>query len=132
MYFNKKVIKIVGSTLIFLVIFTFSVVLAVDDSIYVWSSETEPLTSETSAEVENNKKNETTNNDNLNLQSGGAILIEQKTGKVLYNHNAHEKLRPASVTKVMSILLIMEAIDSGQIALTDKVHCTEDAAGMGG
>ena len=132
MYFNKKVIKIVGSTLIFLVIFTFSVVLAVDDSIYVWSSETEPLTSETSAEVENNKKNETTNNDNLNLQSGGAILIEQKTGKVLYNHNAHEKLRPASVTKVMSILLIMEAIDSGQIALTDKVPCTEDAAGMGG
>lgn len=132
MYFNKKVIKIVGSTLIFLVIFTFSVVLAVDDSIYVWSSETEPLTSETSAEVENNKKNETTNNVNLNLQSGGAILIEQKTGKVLYNHNAHEKLRPASVTKVMSILLIMEAIDSGQIALTDKVPCTEDAAGMGG
>lgn len=129
MYFNKKIIKIVGYTLIFLVIFTFSVVLAVDDSIYVWSSETEPLTSETSAEIE---KTEETNGDNLNLQSGGAILIEQKTGKVLYNHNAHEKLRPASVTKVMSILLIMEALDSGRIALTDKVPCTEDAAGMGG
>ncbi len=129
MYFNKKIIKIVGYTLIFLVIFTCSVVLAVDDSIYVWSSETEPLTSETSAEIE---KTEETNGDNLNLQSGGAILIEQKTGKVLYNHNAHEKLRPASVTKVMSILLIMEALDSGRIALTDKVPCTEDAAGMGG
>lgn len=132
MYFNKKVIKIVGSTLIFLVIFTFSVVLAVDDSIYVWSSETEPITSETSAEVENNKKSKEANYDSLNLQSGGAILIEQKTGKVLYNHNAHEKLRPASVTKVMSILLIMEALDSGRIALIDKVPCTEDAAGMGG
>ena len=44
----------------------------------------------------------------------------------------HEQLRPASVTKVMSLLLIMEALDSGQIALTDTVPCTEDAAGMGG
>ena len=50
----------------------------------------------------------------------------------MYEHNPHEKLRPASVTKVMSLLLIMEALDSGQIALTDKVPCTEDAAGMGG
>ena len=132
MYFSKKIIKIVGYTLIFLVIFTFSVVLAVDESIYVWSSESEPITSLTSTGIENSEKNEEKNSSNLNLQSGGAILIEQKTGKVLYNHNAHEKLRPASVTKVMSILLIMEALDSGKIALTDKVPCTEDAAGMGG
>ena len=66
------------------------------------------------------------------MESGGAILIEQHTGQVLYEHNMHEKLRPASVTKVMSILLIMEAVDSGKIALTDKVPCTEDAAAMGG
>ena len=44
----------------------------------------------------------------------------------------HEKLRPASVTKVMSILLIIEAVDSGQITLQDKVPCSENAAGMGG
>jgi D-alanyl-D-alanine carboxypeptidase (penicillin-binding protein 5/6) len=44
----------------------------------------------------------------------------------------HEKLRPASVTKVMSLLLIMEAIDSGRITYTDKVPCTETAASMGG
>ena len=44
----------------------------------------------------------------------------------------HEQLRPASVTKIMSLLLIMEAIDSGKISLTDKVPCTEDAAAMGG
>lgn len=48
----------------------------------------------------------------LNLESGSAILIEQSTGKILYSHNIHEQLRPASVTKVMSILLIMEALDS--------------------
>lgn len=60
------------------------------------------------------------------------MLIEQHSGQVLYDHNMHEKLRPASVTKVMSILLIMEAIDRGQISFNDKVPCTEDAAAMGG
>lgn len=131
MHLNKKIIKIVSSLLIIFTIFTFSVVLA-NDAVYVWSSESEPLSKETSAEAEkeNNKNDE--NNNNLNLESEGAILIEQKTGKVLYEHNAHEKLRPASVTKVMSILLIMEALDSGQISLEDKVPCTEDAASMGG
>lgn len=131
MRLNKKIIKIVSSLLIIFTIFTFSVVLA-NDAVYVWSSESEPLSKETSAEekTKNNKNDE--NNNNLNLESEGAILIEQKTGKVLYEHNAHEKLRPASVTKVMSILLIMEALDSGQISLEDKVPCTEDAASMGG
>ena len=68
----------------------------------------------------------------LNLESGAAILIEQNSGKILYEHNSHEQLRPASVTKVMSILLIMEALDSNQISLTDKVPCSENAASMGG
>ena len=71
-------------------------------------------------------------NNSLNLESGSAILIEQTTGQVLYAHNIHEQLRPASVTKVMSILLIMEAIDSGKISLTDSVPCSENAASMGG
>ena len=53
----------------------------------------------------------------LKLQSDGAILIEQSTGSVLYEHNSHEKFRPASVTKVMSLLLIMEAIDSRRIKI---------------
>lgn len=129
MRLNKKIIKIISATLILVTVFTFSVVLATDDSVYVWSSETEPLSAnitETSSET-----TETTDN-SLNLESGGAVLIEQKTGQVLYEHNMHEQLRPASVTKVMSLLLIMEALDSGQISLTDKVPCTEDAAGMGG
>ena len=144
MRINKKIIKIVSSLLIILTIFTFSVVLASDDTIYVWSSEAEPIstqisatnqtnntnTVDTSASVSDEKAISSTNS--LNLESGGAILIEQKTGQILYEHNMHEKLRPASVTKVMSLLLIMEALDSGQISLTDKIPCTEDAAGMGG
>lgn len=71
-------------------------------------------------------------NNPLKLTCGGAILIEQDSGKVLYDYNMHEQLRPASVTKVMSLLLIMEALDSGRISLTDKVPCSENASNMGG
>ena len=93
-----------------------------------------------SKEKENNEKTkvesddkETKNDKNsLNLESESAILIEQTTGKVLYAHNIHKQLRPASVTKVMSMLLIMEALDSGKIALTNEVPCSENASSMGG
>ncbi len=73
-----------------------------------------------------------TENNHLNLESESAILIEQQTGQILYTHNIHSQLRPASVTKVMSILLIMEAISNGKISLTDEVPCSENAASMGG
>lgn len=68
----------------------------------------------------------------LNLTCGGAILIEQSTGTVLYEHSSHEQLRPASVTKVMTVLLIMEAIDNGTLKLTDQIPCSENASSMGG
>ena len=74
----------------------------------------------------------TTPKQNISLESESAILIEQNTGKVLFEKNSHKKLRPASVTKVMSILLIMEALDSGKINLKDKVPCSKNAASMGG
>ena len=56
----------------------------------------------------------------MNLTCGSAVLIEQSTGKILYEHNIHEQLRPASVTKIMTVLLIMEALDNGTLSLTDK------------
>lgn len=68
----------------------------------------------------------------LNIESESCVLIEQTTGKVLYEKNSHEQLRPASVTKIMTILLTMEAIDSGKISLEDKVPCSENASKMGG
>ncbi len=58
--------------------------------------------------------------------------MDQKTGTVLYEYNSHQQLRPASVTKVMTILLIMEAIDNGVISLEDNVPCSEKASSMGG
>lgn len=86
----------------------------------------------TNAEEQNIDSSSPSSENSLNLESEGAILIEQNSGKVLYEHNSHEKLKPASVTKIMSILLIMEALDNGKISLDTKIPCTEDAAAMGG
>ena len=72
------------------------------------------------------------NNNFLNLDTGSAILIEQNTGQILYEYNIHERLHPASVTKIMSLLLIMEALDSGQITLDTQIPCSSNAANMGG
>lgn len=71
-------------------------------------------------------------NANFNFKSKSQILIEMNTGKVIYENNADEKAYPASVTKIMTLLLIMEAIDSGKISYEDKVTCSENAAAMGG
>jgi D-alanyl-D-alanine carboxypeptidase (penicillin-binding protein 5/6) len=60
------------------------------------------------------------------------ILIEASTGKVLYENNADEALPPASVTKIMTLLLVMEAVANGQIKLTDPVTVSDAAAAMGG
>lgn len=68
----------------------------------------------------------------LELNCESAVLISQDTGEILYDHNSHEQLRPASVTKVMTILLIMEEIDSGRLSYEDKVSCSENASSMGG
>ncbi|MBR3883025.1 MAG: D-alanyl-D-alanine carboxypeptidase [Clostridia bacterium] len=68
----------------------------------------------------------------LNLESESAILIEAKTGKILYEKNPNIPLRPASVTKIMSILLIMEAIKNNEITLETKISCSENASSMGG
>lgn len=61
-----------------------------------------------------------------------AILMDAATGTILYEQNAHEKLAPASVTKVMTMLLIMEAIDQGRIGWDDMVTASEAAAAKGG
>ena len=61
-----------------------------------------------------------------------AILIERDTGKILYEKNSKEQLPPASMTKVMTMLLIMEALDKGKLSLDEKVRASEYAASMGG
>ena len=115
--------------LCFFILFKFicsPICFAVED-LYVWSNDYDLAISTSSSE-----SSTIDSNNSLNLESGSAILIEQESGQILYEHNIHEQLRPASVTKVMSILLIMEAIDSGKISLDDTVPCSEKARSMGG
>lgn len=68
----------------------------------------------------------------LGLTAGSACLMDSATGEILYEHNSHEKLEPASVTKVMTLLLAMEALDSGSISLDTRICASMKAADMGG
>ncbi|MCR6096593.1 D-alanyl-D-alanine carboxypeptidase [Salipaludibacillus agaradhaerens] len=65
-------------------------------------------------------------------EATSAILMERDTGTVLFDKNSHERLPPASMTKIMTMLLIMEAIDEGRLNWEDKVRTSERAASMGG
>ena len=68
----------------------------------------------------------------LDITAKSAFLMDAATGTVLYEKNAHEPLAPASVTKVMTMLLLMEAIDAGKIGWDDTVTASESAAAKGG
>ena len=126
--YTKIYKKIVSILLIFLLIIFFitSATYCKYDS-YMWTipdisinTSTNAIDSADNYEKSNNldtmqtSSNElnTTSDNPLNLESGSAILVEQNSGEVLYEYNSHEQLRPASVTKIMTILLIMEALDS--------------------
>ena len=125
----KLNIKILILSIIITLFCSYSFSYASSDS-YIWSIDTDTI--ETSSSDTEKVNAQIENNNSLNLESGAAILIEQSTGQVLYSHNAHEQLRPASVTKIMSILLIMEQIDSGKLSYTDTISCSETARSMGG
>lgn len=96
---------------------------------YMWTIAGSQDTIETNSDVKSEEKN---TSNSLNLECESAILIEQHSGQILYEHNIHEQLRPASVTKIMSILLIMEEIEQGRLSYEDKIACSETARAMGG
>lgn len=68
----------------------------------------------------------------IDISAPSAVLTEKQSGEVIYEKNAHERMPPASVTKVMTMLLIVEAIDSGELSLSDTVTASERAASFGG
>lgn len=70
--------------------------------------------------------------DSLDIKAKSAILIDYHTGEVIYEKNPNDKLAPASISKIMTLLLGMEALESGKIKLSDKVRISSHAAGMGG
>lgn len=83
-----------------------------------------PLNAEATKTVQNQSM--------LDVEARAAVLMEASTGKIIYEKNSEESLPPASVTKVMTLLLIYEAVDSGKIKWTDSVTVSEHAASMGG
>lgn len=126
----KNIKKILLILLIFFLCISSLSITYASSSSYTWSVDTDtmPVSSTNSVQVNSSVEE----NNSLNLESGSAILIEQSTGQILYSHNIHEQLRPASVTKIMSILLIMEQIDKGYLSYSDTVNCSETARSMGG
>ena len=114
-------------SIILIFIFSTSVCYAFSEE-YTWSVLDKVV--ETSSSL--TESVEILDNNFLNLDAGATILIEQNSGQILYGYNVHEKLHPASVTKVMSLLLIMEALDSGKITLDTQIPCGSNAASMGG
>lgn len=68
----------------------------------------------------------------LDVEAKSGLLMEPTTGKIIFEKNIHEKFAPASVTKIMTMLLTMEAVDSGKIKMSDKVVVSENAKKMGG
>ena len=66
------------------------------------------------------------------LETPSYLLMEQETGQVILEHNADERRPVASVTKLMTLLLIFEALEAGSISLNDQVVCSPQAAGMDG
>jgi D-alanyl-D-alanine carboxypeptidase (penicillin-binding protein 5/6) len=72
------------------------------------------------------------NSDILNLSAPSVVLMEASTGTILYEKDSHTMLHPASITKIMTLILIFDAIESGQISLDDTVTVSEYAASMGG
>lgn len=115
--------------ILIILISSFYTIVIASEYTYIWS---DSYGLSESLQTNANESEPVQISNSLNLESGSAILIEQNSGQILYEHNIHEQLRPASVTKVMSILLIMEAIDSGKITLEDKVPCSSNASSMGG
>lgn len=68
----------------------------------------------------------------IDVNAKGAVLMELSSGQVLFEKDPHNKVAIASVTKIMTLLLVMEALDAGQIQLEDPVSCSAEAASMGG
>ena len=133
---NKKIIKkTIALTLS--IYFISSIFIIVEAENYEWSVINNMQTIETNGSAEENRDKidsttDKTNKDELNLECQSAILIEQNSGQIIYEKNCHEQLRPASVTKLMTLLIIFEGLESGQITLQDKVPCSQNAASMGG
>ena len=121
--------KLISILLIAVLLIAVSVPAAAKDSLPVFLPEDD---NEAVDAAVFNEETPASNLTDLKITAPSAILLEKETGKVIFEKNADERLEPASVTKVMTILLIVEAIESGKITLEDMVTTSAYAASMGG
>lgn len=129
--------KYVSIIVIIILLITITIPCFAEETLYVWSNNEKTVEKKETINNEKEKSIEDTvaeisNENTLNLESGSAVLMEQTTGQLIYSHNLHEQLRPASVTKIMSILLIMEQLEQGYLTMDTQIPCSQTAASMGG
>ena len=134
--------------LILILIFTFSTITYAEDTT-LQNSDTENneqteennnenqesnTTEETNGKKSEKENNSASNNSSINLAENAksAIMIEASTGKIIFEKNSNEKLPMASMTKMMTLLLIIENIESGNLKWNEKVTASEYASSMGG
>lgn len=127
-YINKTLKKVTGLILSIYLISSIFIVAYAENYEWTVTNNSDAIETNIHAEEDNGQITK----DELNLDCESAILIEQNSGQILYEKNCHEQLRPASVTKLMTLLIIFEGLESGQITLQDKVPCSQNAASMGG
>ena len=137
---KKKYIKFLSIALIFILSFLLlpkgNTIYAVEkedeeECALIEEEEDDEKEEETLAKEKNTKDEKKEGGEN-EIEARSALLMEPISGKLLYEKNIDEKFAPASVTKVMTMLLAMEAVDSGKVSLEDKVTCSENAKRMGG
>ncbi|MDS0527858.1 D-alanyl-D-alanine carboxypeptidase [Clostridium sp. SHJSY1] len=134
---KKKYIKFISLNLLLMLTFFVipfnTIALAVEDDIKQ-EEKTEEKAEETEAEIDEKEEGKTEGNSGgaENIEAKSALLMEPISGKIIYEKNIDEKFAPASVTKIMTMLLAMESVDNGKVSLSDKVTCSENAKKMGG
>lgn len=94
------------------------------------NTESEEPQSEEGAETTDNTA--LIDNAGIEVSAPSAILMEASTGTIIYEKNSKEQLRPASITKIMTLIIIFDALEAGKISLEDEVPVSEYAASMGG
>jgi D-alanyl-D-alanine carboxypeptidase (penicillin-binding protein 5/6) len=122
---KNKFALILSICVIYIIAFTFNYLLA--------STFEYPLSKNTTTKTDQSSiSTVATTAPEFAFKSVSQVLMEPYTGKIIYANNENEKLFPASVTKIMSLILIMEQIDSGKLKYTDKITCSKNASGLGG
>lgn len=94
--------------------------------------DTQSEESDTQEGAENTDNTALFDNAGIEISAPSAILMEASTGTIIYEKNSKEQLRPASITKIMTLILIFDALEAGKISLEDEVTVSEYAASMGG